>query len=131
MREELFEELLESVKQGGAILRGERKPSRVFKFDQPNVRSIRDRYGLSQPKFANMIGISVSTLRNWEQGRRKPEGAARILLLVASKYPEAVLEVVHQSSKSTPRKSGGAFEQNKVSTKGLTRVLQRTRAARA
>ena len=131
MRKELFEELLKSVKQGGAILRGERKPSRVFKFDQPNVRSIRDHYGLSQPKFADMIGISVSTLRNWEQGRRKPEGAARILLLVASKYPEAVLEVVHQSSKSTLRKSGGAFAQTKASTKGLTRVLQRTRAARA
>lgn len=109
MRKELFEELLKSVKQGGAILRGEMRPSRTYKFDQPDVRSIRDRYGLSQPKFADMLGISVSTLRNWEQGRRKPEGAARILLLVAAKYPETVLEVVHQSSKGAIKKSKSAY----------------------
>ena len=109
MKKELFEELLESVKQGGAILRGEMKPRRVFKFDQPDVRSIRDHYGLSQNKFADMLGISVSTLRNWEQGRRKPEGAARILLLVAAKHPEAVLEVVHRSSKSVAKKNGRAL----------------------
>ena len=87
-------------------MRGEMKPSRVFKFRQPDVRSIRDHYGLSQPKFADMLGISVSTLRNWEQGRRKPEGAARILLLVAAKYPETVLEVVSQSPKNTAKKYG-------------------------
>ena len=109
MRKELFEELLKSVKQGGAILRGEMRPSRTFKFSQPDVRSIRDHYGLSQPKFADMLGISVSTLRNWEQGRRKPEGAARILLLVAAKYPETILEVVHQSSKSAAKKSERAY----------------------
>lgn len=50
MREELFEELLESIKQGGAILRGEMKPSRVFKYDRPNVRSIRDQYGLQKQR---------------------------------------------------------------------------------
>lgn len=109
MKKELFEELLESVKQGGAILRGEIRSNRTFKFGQPDVRSIRDHYGLSQPKFADMLGISVSTLRNWEQGRRKPEGAARILLLVAAKYPETVLEVVHLSSKSTHKKGERIF----------------------
>lgn len=109
MKKELFDELLKSVKQGGAILRGEIRPSRTIKFGQPDVRSIRDRYGLSQPKFADMLGISVSTLRNWEQGRRKPEGAARILLLVAAKYPETVLEVVHQSSKAATKRSRSTF----------------------
>ncbi len=106
MREELFEELLESIKQGGAILRGEMKPSRVFEYGRPNVRSIRDQYGLSQAKFANMLGISVSTLRNWEQGRRKPEGAARVLLRVAAKYPDAVLNVVYQTYTSTVKRNG-------------------------
>ncbi len=106
MREELFEELLESIKQGGAILRGEMKPSRVFEYDRPNVRSIRDQYGLSQAKFANMLGISVSTLRNWEQGRRKPEGAARVLLRVAAKHPDAVLNVVYQTYTSTVKRNG-------------------------
>jgi putative transcriptional regulator len=105
MREELFEALLESIKQGGAILRGEMKPSRVFEFDQPDVRSIRSQYGLSQSKFAGMLGISVSTLRNWEQRRRKPEGAARVLLRVAAQYPDAVLSVVYQTRTITVKKA--------------------------
>ncbi len=94
MRKELFDELLESVQQGGKILRGEMKPSRVFEFGDPDVRAIRERYGLTQDKFASLMGISVKTLQNWEQGRRKPEGAARVLLQVAAKHPEAVLDVV-------------------------------------
>ena len=94
MKKELFEELLESVRQGGAILRGERKPSRVFEFSEPDVRAVRAHYGLSQEKFASLMGISVGTLRNWEQGRRRPEGPARVLLRVAAKHPEAVLDVV-------------------------------------
>ncbi len=53
MKEELFKELLESVRQGGAVLRGERKPSREFTFEPIDVRSIRKKYGLSQDKFAN------------------------------------------------------------------------------
>jgi putative transcriptional regulator len=94
MKKELFEELLESVRQGGAILRGERKPSRVFEFSEPDVRAVRAHYGLSQEKFASLMGISVGTLRNWEQGQRRPEGPARVLLRIAAKHPEAVLDVV-------------------------------------
>lgn len=94
MKKELFEELVESVRQGGAILRGERKPSRVFEFSEPDVRAVRAHYGLSQEKFASLMGISVGTLRNWEQGRRRPEGPARVLLRVAAQHPEAVLDVV-------------------------------------
>jgi putative transcriptional regulator len=94
MKKELFDELLESVRQGGAILRGEKKPARIYEFSEPDVRSIREQYGLSQDKFASLMGISLATLRNWEQGRRKPEGAARILLRVAAKHPEAILDVV-------------------------------------
>ena len=94
MKKELFDELLESVRQGGAILRGERKASRNYRFPELNVRKIRKQYGLSQQKFAALIGISVGTLRNWEQGRRKPQGPARVLLHVAAKHPEAVLDVV-------------------------------------
>ena len=96
MKEESFKELLDSVKQGGAIMRGEMNPSRVFEFDKINVQSIRKKYGLSQDKFAKLLGISISTLRNWEQGRRKPDGPARILLLVAAKHPEAILDAVHK-----------------------------------
>ncbi len=97
MKEELFNELLESVREGGAILRGKHEPSRTFavcEADAPHVAAVRARYRLSQAKFAALIGISVGTLRNWEQGRRAPEGPARVLLRIAAKHPEAVLDVV-------------------------------------
>lgn len=97
MKQKLFDELLESVKQGGKIIRGEMEPGRVFDFRDPDVKALRKQYGLSQDKFALLLGISPSTLRNWEQGRRKPEGAARVLLRVAAKHPEAVLDTVHNA----------------------------------
>ena len=103
MKDELFTELLESVRQGGAIVRGKMPPSRAFEFAEPDVRLIRERYGLTQEKFAHLIGISVATLRNWEQGRRKPEGAARVLLQVAARHPEAVLDVVGDSTPTANR----------------------------
>jgi len=56
---------------------------------------IRKVLSVSQPEFTMMIGVSVRTLQNWEQGRRKPEGPAKALLRVASKNPEAVLETLH------------------------------------
>lgn len=95
MKEELFEDLLASIQQGGEILRGESKASREFNFDNPDVKAIREQYGLTQSKFAELLGISIATLRNWEQGRRRPEGPARILLSVAAKHPEAILDSVH------------------------------------
>ena len=94
MKKELFDELLGSVREGAEILNGRRKPSRAFRFEDPDIRSLREKYGLSQTKFAALMGVSVGTLRNWEQGRRKPEGSARVLLQVVAKHPEAVLDVV-------------------------------------
>ena len=87
MKEELFDELVASVREGGKILRGKAKPSRSFVVETPNVKKIRSTYKLSQPEFAALMGISVKTLQNWEQGRRVPEGAARVLLQVAAKHP--------------------------------------------
>ena len=91
MKKELFEDLVESVKQGGAIVKGTVEASRITGFPDSEVRSIRERYGLSQDKFASLLGISVATLRNWEQGRRRPEGPARVLLRIAAKHPKAIL----------------------------------------
>ena len=96
MKDELFKELEKSIKEGGKILSGKRKASRVFDYDNPDPRIIREKLGLSQSKFAKLLGISVSTLQNWEQGRRKPEGPAKVLLNVAARYPEAVLNTVYQ-----------------------------------
>jgi putative transcriptional regulator len=94
MKKETFAELLSSIEQGGRIVRGKRAPSRAYRIDNPDVPAIRRHLGLSQQKFAELLGISPATLRNWEQGRRKPEGAARVLLCVAAKHPEAVLDTV-------------------------------------
>jgi putative transcriptional regulator len=58
------------------------------------VAALRARFQLSQAKFAALLGISTGTLRNWEQGRREPEGAARVLLRVAARHPDAVLSAV-------------------------------------
>ncbi len=93
MKKELFDELLQSVKQGGAIMKRTMKPSCTFTFAESEVKKIREQYGLSQDKFAILMGISTATLRNWEQGRRKPEGPARVLLQVAAKHPNALLDL--------------------------------------
>ena len=90
-----FQTLLESVKQAGEIARGQRKPSRIAKFVAPDIKSIRRDLAVSQGQFARMIGVSVTTLQNWEQGRRQPHGPARALLKVASRNPRAVLEALH------------------------------------
>lgn len=97
MKDELFNELVASLREGGAILRDELPASRSFSFDPPDIRHIREGFGLTQVQFAALLGISVRTLRNWEQGRRVPEGPARVLLQVAAKHPEAVLDVVRSS----------------------------------
>ncbi|HBL26411.1 MAG TPA: transcriptional regulator [Acidobacteria bacterium] len=102
MKQELFEELFASVREGGEILRGERSAARSFRFDEPDIRGIREKHGLSQPGFAAMMGISVGTLRNWEQGRRKPEGSARVLLEVVEMHPEAVFDVVARGPAEKP-----------------------------
>jgi putative transcriptional regulator len=79
-------EILEGLRQ---LKRGEY--GRVINI--PDVASIRAKTGLSQSQFAELMGVSVRTLQDWEQGRRAPSGAARTLLLVASKNPGALLEV--------------------------------------
>jgi putative transcriptional regulator len=95
MKEALFQELIASVREGGAILRSERKPSRRFKVDAKGVRSIRESTQLSQAEFARLIGVSVRTLQNWEQERRKPTGPAAALLRVIQREPEAALRAIH------------------------------------
>ena len=94
MNDTTFNELLESVREGAEILAGRTEPSRQVELRVPDARAIREHFGLSQSRFAALMGISVATLRNWEQGRRKPEGSARILLEVVAKHPEAVLDSV-------------------------------------
>jgi len=94
LKKELFEELVSSIQEGGAILRGEKEASRTFRLAPLDIKNIREGYNLTQEQFAAMLGISVRTLRNWEQGRRVPEGPAMMLLRVAEKHPQALLDVI-------------------------------------
>ncbi len=90
MKSSDFKKLVASVKQAGRIRRGQLRPARVTSFKPADIKAIRDQLNVTQVEFAMMIGVSVATLRNWEQGRRTPEGPARALLRVASVDPEAV-----------------------------------------
>jgi putative transcriptional regulator len=94
MKQNEFDELISSIQEAGAIRRGENKAARVFHIDTPDVKSIRESLNLSQSDFSALMGISLRTLQNWEQKRREPVGAARVLLEVAAKHPQIVLETV-------------------------------------
>lgn len=128
MDDALFDELLASVEEAGAIKRGEATASRRMRYvgrvllaveeegrevwrlseaaqalsdtsDDLDVKGIREALRQSQEGFAELLGISVGTLRGWEQGRRSPAGAARVLLMVAARHPETVLGTVQQAHK--------------------------------
>ena len=94
MNKEDFNELITSVKQAGKIKRGKMHASRQFEYAPADIKAIRKRLEKSQSEFALMIGVSVSTLQNWEQGRRRPEGPARALLKIATENPQAVSEAL-------------------------------------
>ncbi|HEX9583475.1 MAG TPA: helix-turn-helix domain-containing protein [Gammaproteobacteria bacterium] len=79
-------EILEGLRE---IKRGEH--GRVV--NVPDIGRIREKTGLSQARFAELLGVSVRTLQDWEQGRRAPSGAARTLLLIADRDPKALLKV--------------------------------------
>ena len=99
MKADAFGELLASVRQAGSIRRGKLKPARVTTFKPANVKALRSNLGQSQTEFALMIGVSVGTLRNWEQGRRRPEGPALALLRVATSNPLLVAKALHAAPK--------------------------------
>ena len=97
MKKSDFDLLVASIEEAGEIKAGRKKASRVFEMTPPDIKRIRDTLHVSQREFALMIGVSVRTLQNWEQGRRKPDGPANALLRIASRNPEAVLEALHSS----------------------------------
>ena len=85
-RRDIGEEILEGIRQ---LKRGEH--GRIINVSA--IGSVREKTGLSQSRFAELLGVSVRTLQEWEQGRRKPSGAARTLLLIAEKNPRALVDV--------------------------------------
>jgi putative transcriptional regulator len=95
MKDSDFQNLLQGICEAGSYLRGNKKAAaRIDHIAPESVAAIRAKLKLSQTAFSAAFGISPATLRNWEQGRRQPTGAARVLLRVAAKHPKAVLEAV-------------------------------------
>ena len=88
------DEIIEGLEELVAWKRGQ-KNLKTFTVELPkaaDVPQIRKKLGYSQETLASLMSVPVSTLRNWEQGRREPQGAARMLLMVASEHPEAVID---------------------------------------
>ena len=83
--EQFQNDLLASVRQMKAG-----KAARVSIVEVSAATEARNRVGMSQSEFAKLLGVSVRTLQDWEQGRREPSGAAKTLLRIASQNPEAV-----------------------------------------
>lgn len=91
MKTKDFDLLLKSLGQARAYAQGRPTPgTRVHVVKRIDVAAIRARTKLSQEAFARRIGVSVGTLRNWEQGRRKPDGPAMILLSMLERDPSIV-----------------------------------------
>lgn len=94
MNDEQFDELLGSVRDMGRHMRGESVAGvRVKELPEPDVKAIRERMGLSQSRFAYLIGVKPKTLQNWEQRRVRPAGPARALLRIAEANPEALSSI--------------------------------------
>ena len=95
MKQSDFDGLVKSVKQARRFVAG--KPVKGMKLHVPDtidVARIRARMGLTQAEFSNQIGVTLATLRNWEQGRRTPKGPARVLLAIVNKDPGIVRRVL-------------------------------------
>jgi putative transcriptional regulator len=93
---EFSEGLLEAMEEALAIARGEKSPAIVHQIEVPvvDVAAIRASTGLSQSAFARSIGVAKGTLLNWEQGRRRPNGPAQVLLAMVARKPSLVRELL-------------------------------------
>ena len=95
MDKQLFEELVQSLKQARTISKGKAKASRRFKIESTDVKAIREGVGLTQDEFAKLMRVSIKTLQNWEQHRRQPTGPAAALLKIVSASPKLALQSLH------------------------------------
>ena len=96
MENKLFNELLAGVREMDDIVRGKKVAAKVTEFPEPEVKLIREKVGLSQNRFAMLIGVSKRTLENWEQGRRHPSGPAKALLRILDTDPEHAVRALYR-----------------------------------
>lgn len=89
-----FSSIKQGLQEAIDFCEGKHKKAVVHEFGPLDVKEIRAQVGMSQSEFASAFGISVSTLRHWERGDRKPQGPALVLLNVVAKEPETVLRAL-------------------------------------
>ncbi|MGM0506848.1 MAG: helix-turn-helix domain-containing protein [Bacteroidota bacterium] len=94
MAEAEVQDVLESIHEAGQIWRGEREAAERVVIEDPDVVSIRRSYEMTQMEFSTLLGVNVGTLRNWEQGRRVPQGPVRVLLCIAEEHPRVMLKTL-------------------------------------
>ena len=96
METKAFEAIAAGLRDAIAYAQGDKSRGRLHRVYVPDidVERVRGRLGLSQVDFAAAFGVSVATVRNWEQGRRRPHGPARVLLVVIEKAPGVVLDAI-------------------------------------
>lgn len=90
-----FEKLMESVQHADQIISGAAEPSRLVEVPSFRVKRVRKKLDLTQTQFAELVHVEVSTIRNWEQGRRQPEGPALALLTALENDPDHVISALN------------------------------------
>ena len=98
MAKEAFDTIMAGLSDALAYAQGDKSRGKkhLIKVPAVDVAAARKKLGLTQEDFASVFGVSLGTVRNWEQKRRRPEGPARVLLAMIDKDPEAVLRTLHE-----------------------------------
>ncbi len=91
-----YTEISKGLGDAIAHAKGKKARAKEHRMDPIDVKSIRKKTGMSQQRFCASFGISIGTLRHWEQGLRSPRGAARVLLKVVEHNPRAVIKAIEQ-----------------------------------
>lgn len=94
MERNIGDEILDALKEVHDHVKG-KEGLPVQTYDAPDVKALRENLGMTQKEFSMLFGIKIHTLRGWEQGRRTPEGPARVLLRIVEKEPEAAMRALH------------------------------------
>lgn len=95
MEPALFNDLMQSLKEAKAIAHGVAPAARRTRVTPPDAKSVREKTGLSQSEFAQLMQVSIKTLQNWEQHRRTPTGPAAALLKIVLSAPDVAIKTLH------------------------------------
>ena len=91
-----YTDIKEGLDDAIAHAKGKKAKAKEHRIEALDVKAIREKTGMSQQRFCATFGISIGTLRHWEQGARSPRGPARVLLRVVERNPKAVIKAIEQ-----------------------------------